>query len=320
MEAIEVVKLKKRYSNGVLAVNNVSFTIKKGEIFGLLGPNGAGKTTILKVLTTLLQPTSGKVNVLGFARTRDDAKIRGSIGYVPQDISSDPVLTGYENLLISAKLYGKTGAEAKKIAEEILVSFELTEAKDRMVRTYSGGMIRKLETGQAMVHKPHLLLLDEPTVGLDPKARKQVWTLIQKLKKETDMTIIVTTHYMEEADMLCDRVAIMSYGKISVINTPTNLKKAVGKGAVILTVKGQLPEIPNMIKQDDSIIIPSADPETELPKYVIFLKDQGCEILSARTRDITLDDAFLKFAGTSVTDTTQWQSTRKIRRIARRLE
>jgi len=320
MMAVRVENLVKRYGNGVVAVNDVSFTIKEGEIFGLLGPNGAGKTTIIKVLTTLLSPTKGNVEVLGYGRTRDDTKIRNHIGYVPQDVSSDPALTGYENVLISAKLYGKSRNEAKKIAGDILSMLELTHAGNRLVKTYSGGMIRKLEIGQAMVHKPSLLLLDEPTVGLDPKARRQVWAQIRELKKETGMTIVVTTHYMEEADSLCDRVAIMSIGKIAVTDSPRSLKKSVGKGAVIMKVTGTPPEITGMVKEGDSIVIPSAEPEIELPGYIRMIEQAGCKVNSARIREVTLDDAFMKYAGASIDESAQWQSTRKVRRVARRLE
>jgi ABC-2 type transport system ATP-binding protein len=320
MYAVNVKNLKKRYSNGLLAVKDVSLRIEEGEIFGLLGPNGAGKTTIIKVLTTLLSPTGGKVSVMGYRRPRQDSEIRNSIGYVPQDVSSDPALTGYENILMSAKLYGLYGADAKRTASGILEMLELERAKDRIVKTYSGGMIRKLEIGQAMVHKPRLLFLDEPTVGLDPRARKQVWSHIRKLKQQTDMTIVVTTHYMDEADSLCDRVAIMNIGNISVTGSPKSLKKSIGQGAIILQIRGTPPKIPNMLQQDDIVTISSAEPERELPGYILQFNRSGCEVLSSKTREITLDDVFLKYAGSSIDDLAQWHATRKMRRTARRLE
>ena len=318
--AIKVRDLKKKYSNGVMAVKGVSFEINDGEIFGLLGPNGAGKTTIIKVLTTLLSATEGKVSVLGFERPRHDFEIRKAIGYVPQDVSSDSALTGYENLLISAKLYGRTGRDARNICEDVLKQLNLWEAKDRIVKTYSGGMIRKLEIGQAMVHDPKLMFLDEPTIGLDPVARKQVWESIRKLREVVKATIVITTHYMEEADALCDRVAIMSIGTISKVGTPKELKASVGKGSIILTIKGSPPSIPNARIENGNLVIPTEEPDRELPRYIKMLDTIGCEVLSAKVKETTLEDAFVKYAGTKIEEMDQWSATRKMRRVARRLE
>lgn len=318
--AVRITNLKKRYSNGVMAVKGVSFEIKKGEIFGLLGPNGAGKTTIIKILTTLLSPTEGDVTVLSYKRPHDDVMIRKVIGYVPQDVSSDAALTGYENLLISAKLYGKTGKDARGVCERVLKGLGLWEARNRIVKTYSGGMIRKLEIGQAMVHEPKLMFLDEPTIGLDPVARKQVWESIRKLRELTGATIVITTHYMEEADTLCDRVAIMSIGTISTIGSPKELKASVGRGSIVLTVRGNLPEIPGAYFENGTVMIPADDPEREIPGYIRMIESHGCEVLSARIKETTLEDAFVKYAGSRIEEMDQWSATRKIRRVARRLE
>jgi len=218
---IDVKNLTKIYSNGVKALDNISFSVDKNIIYGLLGPNGAGKTTTIKILTTLLRPTEGTVKILDFIRPRDDEKIREIIGYVPQDISADQSLTGYENLVISAKLHGLKNYRER--IEEILKNMDLYDAKDRLVKTYSGGMIRRLEIAQAMLHEPKILFLDEPTVGLDPRARNNVWEYINNLKKNSEITIIMTTHYMEEAQKLCNVVSIMNRGRIVVTDSPSNL-------------------------------------------------------------------------------------------------
>jgi ABC-2 type transport system ATP-binding protein len=320
MPAVEVSDLKKKYSGGVLAVNGVSFSIGEGEIFGLLGPNGAGKTTIVKVLTTLLSITEGKVSVLGFERPRRDYEIRNCIGYVPQDVSSDSALTGYENLLISAKLYGLSGQKARDVCNDVLRQLNLWDAKDRIVKTYSGGMIRKLEVGQAMVHDPKILFLDEPSIGLDPVARKQVWGSIRELKQRTGLTIVITTHYMEEADALCDRVAIMSIGKIAIVGSPAELKASVGQGSAILRVEGTPPQLPGMRTENGSIVVPAERPDEELPRILDQFKAGGCKVLSARTRETTLEDAFVKYAGSRIEEMDQWSAVRKTRRTARRLE
>jgi ABC-2 type transport system ATP-binding protein len=319
MPAIVVSNLKKRYGKSVLAVDGVSFNIEEGEVFGLLGPNGAGKTTIVKVLTTLLSITEGSVSILGHERPKRDYEIRNCIGYVPQDVSSDSALTGYENLLISAKLYGRYGAKARDVSEAVLKQLNLWDAKDRIVKTYSGGMIRKLEIGQAMVHDPKVLFLDEPTIGLDPVARKQVWASIKDLREKTGATIILTTHYMEEADQLCDRIAIMSIGKIATVGTPAALKASVGMGAIVLEIKGAPPEIPGARLENGSIVIPAAEPAKELPKMVQMLTAAGCEVLSAKARETTLEDAFVKYAGTKIEEMDQWSAVRKTRKTAGRL-
>lgn len=320
MPAIIVSDLHKKYSGGVLAVKGVSFDIQDGEVFGLLGPNGAGKTTIIKVLTTLLSITSGKVSVLGNERPRNDYEIRSCIGYVPQDVSSDSALTGYENLLISAKLYGLGGKAAREKCESVLKELNLWDAKDRIVKTYSGGMIRKLEVGQAMVHDPKILFLDEPSIGLDPVARKQVWESIRELRERTGLTIVITTHYMEEADRLCDRVAIMSIGKIATIGRPSDLKASVGQGAIILELEGTPPQYPGMRQENGSIIIPATNPAIELAARIREADAAGCKVISARIRETTLEDAFVKYAGTKIEEMDQWSAVRKTRRTARRME
>ena len=224
---IEVDNLVKRFGD-YAAVNEVSFTIDKNEVFGLLGPNGAGKSTIIKMLTTLLPPTSGKAFVVGADVTTKPMQVRKRIGYVPQALSADGSLSGYENLMVFASLYDIPRAERVERAHHALDFMGLHDAGEKLVRTYSGGMIRRLEVAQAMLHEPEVLFLDEPTVGLDPVARKAVWEHLSSLRKQTGMTIFLTTHYMEEADSLCDRIAIMNLGKVVAIGSPAELKTAMG--------------------------------------------------------------------------------------------
>ncbi len=233
MAIIEIRSLVKEFKT-LKAVDSISLNVESGEIFGLLGPNGAGKTTTVKVLTTLLPPTSGEAFVDGFNVVHEASKVRRVIGYVPQALSADGTLTGYENLLIFAKLYDIPLAVRKKRIFDVLDFMGLTDHADKLVRNYSGGMIRKLEVGQALLHNPKVLFLDEPTVGLDPAARQTVWEHVTKLRKTLGMTIFMTTHYMEEADTLCDRVAIMNLGKIAAIGTVQELKNSIGKADATL--------------------------------------------------------------------------------------
>jgi ABC-2 type transport system ATP-binding protein len=319
VNAIEIRNLVKVYDKSVRAVDGVSFDVEGGAVFGLLGPNGAGKSTIIKVIVTLLSMTEGSVSVLGHERPRKDYEIRNCIGYVPQDVSSDAALTGYENLLISAKLYGHRGRAAREMCDSILKQLGLWDAKDRIVKTYSGGMIRKLEIGQAMVHDPKVLILDEPTIGLDPVARKQVWESIRELKERTGMTVIITTHYMEEADQLCDRIAIMSIGRIAVVGTPAELKASAGTGSIVLEVRGVPPDMPGARFEDGILVIPSADCAKELPSCVARVASSGCEVISARIKEITLEDAFVKHVGSRIEEMHQWSNVRKARRVARRM-
>jgi ABC-2 type transport system ATP-binding protein len=230
--SVEVVELSHRYDS-YLAVDRISFGIKAGMTFGLIGPNGAGKSTTIKMLTTLLPVTSGYALINGYNIIEEPSQVRQTIGYVPQLLSADGELTGYENLLISAKLYGLTRDYRQKRIREVLEFMNLSEFKDKLVNSYSGGMIRRLEIAQALVHQPPVLFLDEPTVGLDPAARKILWGHIQGLNKQIGTTILMTTHDMEEADALCDIVALVYLGRIIVMDTPDNLKAALGPKATL---------------------------------------------------------------------------------------
>ena len=223
MTILETKGLSRRFGT-LMAVDTLNLVVETGEVFGLLGPNGAGKTTTIKMLTTLLPPSAGDARVAGFDIVRQAADVRHVIGYVPQMLSADGALTGYENLLIFAKLYDIPRAERESRVRNALAFMGLADAADKLVRDYSGGMIRRLEIAQSMLHRPRLLFLDEPTVGLDPLARKAVWDHLERLRADYGTTIVLTTHLMEEADSLCSRVAIMHLGKVGPLVRPPNSK------------------------------------------------------------------------------------------------
>ena len=229
---LETESLTKRFKT-LTAVDHLSISIQPGEMFGLVGPNGAGKTTVIKMLTTILTPNSGNAVVAGYDIVRHSAQVRRVIGYVPQLLSADGSLTAFENLLIFAKLYHIPRSERESRIRDALTFMGLAEVADKMVHDYSGGMIRRLEIAESMLHRPKVLFLDEPTVGLDPIARKAVWDHIRRLRADYGTSILLTTHYMEEADELCTRVAIMHLGKVAAIGTPAELKASVGEGATL---------------------------------------------------------------------------------------
>jgi ABC-2 type transport system ATP-binding protein len=230
---IEVTNLTKKFKNFV-AVDDISFDVKRGDIFACLGPNGAGKSTTIKILITLLKTTSGKALIDGLDVIHHSADVRHIIGYVPQQISVDGTLTAYENLMLFARLYDIPGFERKKRIEETLLFLNLEEHANALVRTFSGGMIRKLEVGQAMLHQPKVLFLDEPTTGLDPIARQSVWNRLLELRNKMGTTIFFSTHYMEEADGVSDKVAIMNLGKIAAMGSVAELKAKTNKNDATL--------------------------------------------------------------------------------------
>jgi ABC-2 type transport system ATP-binding protein len=228
MPIIQTIDLVRKFGD-FTAVKDLNLSVEAGEVFGLLGPNGAGKSTTIKMLTTLLPPTSGKAAIGGFDVVHQPGKVRRMIGYVPQAISADGTLSGYENLLIFAKLYDIPRGEREGRIREALEFMSLTDSADKLVREYSGGMIRRLEIAQSMLHRPKVLFLDEPTIGLDPLARATVWEHVSRLKDDFGMTIFLTTHLMEEADSLCRRVAIMNAGAVVAIGSPDELKAGLGR-------------------------------------------------------------------------------------------
>lgn len=233
MHAIEAEGLTKRFRE-VLAVDNVSFEVEEGEIFGFLGPNGAGKTTTINMLITLLRPTKGSARVAGYDILKEPEKVRRKIGVVFQDPTLDRRLTGWENLYIHGRLYGVPSKELNQKIKELLEFVELSEWENKVVQHYSGGMMRRLEIARALLYNPEVLFLDEPTLGLDPQSRARIWDYIERIKKEEGMTIFLTTHYMEEAEKLCDRVAIIDHGRIIAMGTVEELKSLVGNEIVYL--------------------------------------------------------------------------------------
>jgi len=227
---VETQNLTRRFGQ-LVALSDVSFTVDPGEIFGLIGPNGAGKSTLIKILTTMLPPSSGRARVAGFDVLDAPEQVRRRIGYVPQLLSSDRELTGYENLLLSARLYLIPRSERARRIDEALDMMRLGDARHRLVRDYSGGMLRRLEIAQSMLHRPAILFMDEPTVGLDPGGRHTVWQHVRALNRDLGSAIVLTTHYMDEADELCHRVAIIQNGKLRAVGTPGELKAQYAPGA-----------------------------------------------------------------------------------------
>jgi len=230
--AVDSRAMTKRFKE-LLAVDRLSFEVRSGEIFGLLGPNGAGKTTTIRMLVTLLRPDSGQATVFGFDVVAQTMAVRRLIGYVPQQLSADGSLTGWENVMLFARLYDLPRRSRKASVVESLQLMGLSDAAGRLVSTYSGGMVRRLELAQALINQPRLLVLDEPTIGLDPIARAEVWERVLSLRREAGTTILLTTHYMEEADELCDRVALMHKGQLKASGTPAELKASLGPEATL---------------------------------------------------------------------------------------
>jgi ABC-2 type transport system ATP-binding protein len=236
---IETHELTKRFGE-LIAADRISLSVEKNEIFGLIGPNGAGKSTLIKMLTTLLPPTSGSARIAGHDVLREPARVRAHIGYVPQLLSADGALTAYENLLLSARLYLIPRSERAARIEAALQMMDLQDASERLVQEYSGGMIRRLEIAQAMLHDPAVLFMDEPTVGLDPLARRTVWDHVRQLRERLGTTIFITTHLMEEADELCDRIGVLHAGRLEAVGTPAVLKARIGPNATLEDVFAQI--------------------------------------------------------------------------------
>jgi len=304
MPIISIENLKKYYKN-VKAVDGISLDIKEGEIFGLLGPNGAGKTTTLLILTTLRKPTSGSANVNGFDVVKQSDKVRKSIGIVFQDPSSDDILTGYENLKLHGMLYGMPTDLREKRIKEVLALVGLSDRKNDLVKHYSGGMRRRLELARGLMHYPKVLFLDEPTLGLDPQSREQIWEYITKLAKKEKISIVLTTHYMEEAELLCDRLAIIDYGKVVVLGSPEELKKVIGGDVVTLKTNStnfakikKLKFVKKIKKTNSILTLTVTEASKNLPK---ILKTVG-KVESVEVHSPTLNDVFLHYTGRKIRD------------------
>ncbi len=309
---ISVENLTKNF-NGLKAVDNVSFNVKKGEIFGLLGPNGAGKTTIIKILATLSKPTSGMANICGFNVLEQKNEVRNSIGVVFQEPALDGLLTGRENLDFHARLYGLEKKKREKRIKKVLNLVGLTSRAETLVKTYSGGMQRRLEIARGFIHYPKVLFLDEPTLGLDAQSRRHIWSYIQKLNKEEKITVILTTHYMEEADSLCNRVAIMDFGKIITVNTPTKLKNILGGDILLIEALPQekafaafrkISWVKQIKKYNGSISLTVDSGEKKIPLLMkIDREERKFKIKSISLRKPTLEDVYLHFTGKSIRET-----------------
>ena len=311
MEVIRVKNLSKIFNKNIIAINEVSFTVKEGEIFGFLGPNGAGKTTTIKVLTTLLKPTKGEVSVASFDVEKESDAVRSSIGIVPQALTLDDDLKGITNLMISAKLYHVPDKIAKERAKDLLNLVGLTDAADREVNTYSGGMRKRLELIIGLVHEPKILFLDEPTLGLDIQTRSVIWKYLKNLNKEKGLTIFITTHNLEEADFLCDRIGIIDQGKILVENSPSELKEKLGGDIIeimvdkVNNIKKELEKqsiVKNVDINEQNIRIEVEKGDIALPIILEVCSSKGIIVKRASLTRPSLDEVFLKYTGKSLRD------------------
>lgn len=307
MPAIDVHNLTKSF-DGLVAVDGISFAIESGEIFGLLGPNGAGKTTTISMLSTMQRPTSGTATVNGHDIVTEEDSVRRSIGIVFQDQSLDEELTAYENMDFHGRLYRIGGETRRQRIGELLTLVGLDDRKDDLVKTYSGGMRRRLEIARGLLHEPTVLFLDEPTLGLDPQTRNHLWEYIERLNNDKGITIILTTHYMEEADRLCDRVAFIDRGTIIAQGTPANLKASIGGDVITIaspdpdaiTGLPNAPWVSGIEQHDDSVIIRLQDADRQIPGIVTAIHQKGIGITSLSVRKPTLEDVFLHYTGRTI--------------------
>jgi ABC-2 type transport system ATP-binding protein len=315
MDAIEVRDLVKRFGD-FTAVAGVSFNVEEGEIFGLLGPNGAGKSTLIRMLTTLLAPTSGTALVNGFDIRRQADDVRRTIGVIPQAMTSDVELSVRENLLIYAKLYGVPREKRARLIAGLLAAVELTEWADKQVKHLSGGMRRRVEIARGLVHEPRLFFLDEPTTGLDPVSRVAVWEMLRKIKDERGLTVLLTTHYMDEADRLCDHVAIVDHGTLKALDSPVLLKASIeGKNMIEVSFSAipdgwaarleALPGVDSVAQHDTFFrLTSSAGPVTSRALFDAA-SAAGLAVHSLSVQSTTLDDVFVHYTGRALRDALQ---------------
>ncbi|MGD0644064.1 MAG: ATP-binding cassette domain-containing protein [Candidatus Bathyarchaeia archaeon] len=317
---IETRQLTKAYGS-LKAVDKVDITVESGEIFGLLGPNGAGKTTTISMLCTILKPTSGTATVNGYDIVKEANKVRKSIGIVFQDPSIDDRLTGRENLYMHANLYGVPVSEQKERIDRILKLVELEDRANDLLRTYSGGMRRRLELGRGLIHYPKVLFLDEPTVGLDPQTRDHIWKYIRDLKKAQDITVVLTTHYMDEADRLSDRIAIMDHGKIVVLDTPSNLKETL-EGDVVAVKANNVDALSELVTKwlglekkqivDGALEITVRNGKAVMPRIMELATQNNIYVESIILREPNLEDVFLYYTGRTIRE----DSTKELHGVA----
>jgi ABC-2 type transport system ATP-binding protein len=319
---IEIKNLVKKYKN-IIAVDNTNLKINDNEIFGLLGPNGAGKTTLIHILATLIKPSSGTAIINGYDIINEPSKVRSSIGIVFQAPSSDDILTGYENLKIHSLLYNVDSHIREKRISDVLELVGLTNRKNDQVKKYSGGMRRRLEIARGLLHKPKVIFLDEPTLGLDPNSRESMWKYIKRLVDEEKITIILTTHYMEEADLLCNRIGFIDKGKIIALNSPSKLKANIGGEIINLKIENKemnnIEKIMDLIKKFDFVHrVENFETKGEKGKIAVYVDNASnnlpiimkvinkmlndIDISSVDYRRPTLNDVFLKFTGRHIED------------------
>ena len=310
IKAVEVTDITKKYGP-VTAVDRISFDVMAGEIFGFLGPNGAGKTTLIRMLTTILKPTSGTARVASCNVVKDPDAVRREIGVVPQALTSDLDLTGYENMDIYGRFYGIPAKQRKETIHHLLEMVGLSARSHDLVATYSGGMRRRLEIARVLVHRPQIIFLDEPTIGLDPQSRLVVWNFLEKLREGETITLFLTTHYMEEAEALCGRVAIIDTGKIIALGSPAELKAQIpGNDTISLTIENLTEAIAEKIRQmdfvhkldreGDSLRVYVGHGAQNLPPLLEAIGSSGGKVMSATVHEQSLEDVFIYYTGKSI--------------------
>jgi ABC-2 type transport system ATP-binding protein len=324
-EIVRVEGLSKTFGGKVKAVDNVSFSVEEGEIFGFLGPNGAGKSTTINMLTTTLRPTGGRAEVCGYDVLQSANEVRRRVGVVPQEYTADEDMTGIDNILLCADLYGIPKADARARAKELLELVELKDSAGRKVSTYSGGMRRRLELACGLINYPRLLFLDEPTLGLDVQTRAAVWKFIRTLKDEYQMTLFLTTHYLEEADSLCDRIAIIDHGKIVKVGTPAELKAGVGGDVIVVGVSENGPDLTGDIrglatvrdakKENGGYRVKAAKGDEVAPLIINLIMAKGLHVNKIEVTKPTLDEAYLELTGRSLRE----QETSRMEMFSQRL-
>jgi ABC-2 type transport system ATP-binding protein len=313
--AIDVRGLTKRFGD-LTAVNQISFAVEEGEIFGLLGPNGAGKSTLVRMLTTLIAPTAGTAIIAGADIVRQPDAVRRAIGVIPQALTSDPELSVEENLVIFAKLYGVPRERRRRLIPELLDAVSLTEWRDKPVKFLSGGMRRRVEIARGLVHEPRIFFLDEPTTGLDPVSRTAVWEMLGRIKADRNLTVLMTTHYMDEADQLCDRIAIVDHGRLVALDSPLNLKAAIsGQSALEASFSDAppdwrerleaLPGVDHVTGEGSIFRISSSTGPVTTSALLVEAERAGVPVRSLAVQSTTLDDVFVHFTGRDLRDALQ---------------
>ena len=323
MNSIEINSLTKSFGD-FNAVDEITLKIESGEIFGFLGPNGAGKSTTMMILTTLLKPTSGNALVQGYDVQSQGKKVRENIGFVQQEISVDEYLTGRENLLLQARISRIPKSEVSSRIDEVLELVELTEKQNQASITYSGGMRKRLDIASGLLHRPKVLFLDEPTVGLDIQTRRKIWEYIRKIHKEFGMTIFLSTHYMEEADKLCDRIGIIDHGKIQAVDKPSIMKNALGNDRISFTLVDGIDKRDSLIKKieeidfvkeiklkEDEITVFSSQSTDVIPRIFQISNDMKMKINTISLAQPTLDDVFISYTGHNLRDDTSQKFSRR---------